>query len=565
MIYTIVLIKMSSPSAKKLRRLHVGALPLIDEIMRQIGLREIIADYIPASGRESVPPADVIGLLVANMTIAKDPLYELAQWVESLDLRALGYRKRPAACFSDDRFGRALDKLYYADRASLMTRLVVAAIKTFDVQLNRIHNDSTTVKAFGRIPGRTRTGLELRHGHSKDHRPDLKQLVYNLSITDDGAVPIHHKVYSGNRNDATTHIETWETLRKIHGAADFLYVADCKLCTQKQLAHIVDNGGRAVTILPQNFTEVHDFKQQLRAGARPKRLLWRRPKPMDETGTEYFYLFDGSYRTTHGHSLYWFVSSEKRLRDRHSRRERLQQAEAALAQLAPKLNARRLKRKPDILRAAEAILQKYHLEGLLNIDIQHHVERWLTRKRGRPGKRVQYQHHCRVSYSLHWSRNTDALRAEARTDGVFPLLCTDPDLAPGEVLKAYKFQPQLEKRFCQFKSIHRAAPLLFKKIRRVEANMFVFFLALMIQALLERKLRQRLAQRKFRPLKLYPEDRDAPHPTTSQLFKTFDGLSTYAITHDDHLIEEYRDDLNATHKQVLALLGISEEDYWKTA
>lgn len=34
---------------------------------------------------------------------------------------------------------------------------------------------------------------------------------------------------------------------------------------------------------------------------------------------------------------------------------------------------------------------------------------------------------------------------------------------------------------------------------------------------------------------------------------------------DDHLIEEYRDDLNATHRQVLALLDISEEDYWRTA
>jgi len=528
---------MSTPYAKKLRRLQVGALPLIDEVMQQMGLREILADYIPASGRESVSPADVLVLLVANMTIAKDPLYELAQWVDSLDLRALGHRKRPAACFNDDRFARALDKLYYADRASLMTRLVVSAINAFQIQLTRIHNDSTTVKAFGRIPGRTRTGLELRHGHSKDHRPDLKQLVYSLSITDDGAVPIHHKVYSGNRNDATTHIETWETLRQIHGEADFLYVADCKLCTKKQLAYIVGNGGRAITILPQCYTEVRDFKEELRACAKPKRLLWRRPKPADETSTEYFSLFNGTYRTTHGYSLYWFVSSEKRLRDRHSRKERLQQAEAALAALAPKLNARRLKRKPDILRATGEILEKYHLDGLLDVHIQHHVERWRTRKRGRPGKRVQYQRHCRVSYSLHWSRNTEALRGEARTDGVFPLLCTDPALHPREVLKAYKFQPRLEKRFCQFKSIHRAAPLLFKKIRRVEANMFVFFLALMIQALLERLLRQRLTQRKAPPLKLYPEDRDAPHPTTSQLFKTFHGLSTYAIMHDDHLIE----------------------------
>ena len=113
---------------------------------------------------------------------------------------------------SDDRFARALDQLYQADRTSLLTRLVVSAIQAFDIRSERIHNDSTTVKACGRIPGKTRTGLELRPGHSKDHRPDLKQLVYTLSVSDDGAVPIHHHVYSGNRNDETTHIETWEAL-----------------------------------------------------------------------------------------------------------------------------------------------------------------------------------------------------------------------------------------------------------------------------------------------------------------------------------------------------------------
>jgi transposase len=168
-----------------------------------------------------------------------------------------------------------------------------------------------------------------------------------------------------------------------------------------------------------------------------------------------------------------------------------------------------------------------------------------------------------VSYSLHWSRNTQALAAEARTDGVFPLLCTDPAIAPKAVLQAYQFQARLEKRFCQFKSIHRAAPLLFKKIRRVEANMFAFFIALLIQALLERELRRKLEQRRAPPLKLYPEDRDAPHPTSSQLFKTFDRLSTYAITQDGQLCEEHHDELTETHRAVLSLLGIDESRFWK--
>jgi transposase len=554
---------MSTPSVRTLRRFQVGGLPLLEAVMRRMHLREIFAAHLPGAGRDGIAVADVLRLLVVNLTVAKDPLYELAQWAEGLDLRVLGFRQRPAARFSDDRFARALDKLYGTDRATLMTRLVVAALEAFEVQFARIHNDSTSVKAFGRIPGKTRAGFELHNGHSKDHRPDLKQLVFSLSIAHDGAVPVHHCVYSGNRNDETTHIETWEALRHIHGAPDFLYVADCKLCTREQLRHIVGAGGRAITILPQNLLEVQRFKEALRAERKPRKVIWRRPIPGDPTHLEYFSLFDAQERTDHGgYPIYWFLSSEKRHRDRLSRQQRLAEAETALNLLAPKLNRCRLKRKPDILRAAQALVAHYRLEGLLNVRIGQHCDRWRQRRRGRPGKHGRYRWRCRISYTLHWTRDAVALRGEARTDGVFPLLCTEPAIPAQHVLQAYKFQPRLEKRFCQFKSIQGAAPLLFKKIHRVEANMFVFFVALMVQALLERHLRGLLAQRKAPPLKLYPEDREAPHPTTSQLLKTFEGLSTYAILHNGRPVEEYRDPLSETHRAVLALMDLTEEQFW---
>lgn len=554
---------MSIGSTRKLTRLQVGALPLIRVIMARMHLRDILLQYIPSSSRQSFPRTDLLILLVVNLTLAKDPLYELAEWVNGLDLRSLDYEPRPSEPLSDDRFARALDQLYAADRTSLLTHLVVSAIQAFEIRSERIHNDSTSVKACGRIPGSTRTGLELRRGHSKDHRPDLKQLVYSLSVSDDGAVPIHHHVYPGNRNDDTTHIETWNALCQIHGTPDFLYVADCKLCTRRQLSYLVEHGGKAITILPHNLLEVRSFYDQLRAAPVAKKLLWRRPKPNYPATNESFYLFEGTYFTEQGHyPLYWFYSSEKSQRDRQSRQERLEVAEQQLGQLAPKLNAYHLKSQAQILGAARTILEHYRVEGFIDLRLQWHTQVIRHRPRGRPGQKAVYRYEHRVSYSLHWARNTAALVAQARTDGVFPLLCTDPDILPKAVLQAYKFQARLEKRFCQFKSVHRAAPLLFKKIERVEANMFIFFVALLIQALLERELRQKLHQRRAPPLKLYPEDRDAPHPTTSQLFKTFDRLSTYTITQEGRLCEEYHDELNQTHRAVLSLLDITEQQFW---
>jgi transposase len=555
---------MSTGSTRKLTRLQVGPLPLIRSIIARLGLREILLEQFPASDRQAFPRADLLILLATNLTLAKDPLYELAGWVDSLDLRALGYRRPTAERLSDDRFARALDQLYQADRTSLMTRLVVSAIQAFDIRSERIHNDSTSVKACGRIPGCTRTGLELRRGHSKDHRPDLKQLVYTLSVSDDGAVPIHHHVYPGNRNDDTTHIETWNALCRLHGSANFLYVADCKLCTQEQLNHIVSNHGKAITILPHNLVEVRRFYDQLRAAPIPKTLLWRRPKPNYPGTTESFYLFEGNYFTDHGqYPLYWFYSTEKSQRDRQSRLERIELAEQQLAKLPPRLNRAHLKTQAEILGAGKALLDHYRVEPFIDLRLQTHMHVTRKRPRGRPpGEKAVYRYDHHVTYSLHWSRNTAALLAEARTDGVVPLLCTDPAVMPKAVLQAYKFQARLEKRFSQFKDMHRAAPLLFKKIRRVEANMFLFFIALLIQALLERELRKKLAERGLPPLKLYPEDREAPHPTTSQLFKTFERLSTYAITQEDVPCENYHDELTETHRQVLSLLNLTEQEFW---
>ena len=121
-----------------------------------------------------------------------------------------------------------------ADRASLMTDLVLTMVEALQLDLSQLHNDSTSIKTCAQMPGKTSSGMQFLRGHSKDHRPDLKQIVFSLSLTADGAVPIHFKAYSGNHTDDTTHIQTWKQLQKLAGVANSLYVADCKVCTDSQ-------------------------------------------------------------------------------------------------------------------------------------------------------------------------------------------------------------------------------------------------------------------------------------------------------------------------------------------
>jgi transposase len=556
-----------SAKSRTLKRLQVGGLPLIHAIAERMRLKEILYKYIPAHGNEDIPAVETLMLLVYNLILGKDPLYELQEWVESIDFRCINNEDYENVKFNDDRFGRVLNKLFLVDRASLMTELVVYFVKEFNIVLERISNDSTSLKAFGRYPSRTKTGLELKRGNSKDHRPDLKQLVFSLSIAGDGAVPIHYKCYPGNVTDDKTHIETWNTLGKITGCPDFLYVADSKLCTDEQLSYIVDQGGRVVTIIPETWNEVESFKEKLRQTKKAKDIIWRRRKPGSHDKKEYFSVFKGDYFTTKsGYRIHWIYSSEKRKRDREKREKHLKKVEQCLALLNGKINKRALKTRKAIEDAAQEIIEEHKLENFFHISIGTITEKHQVQiGTGRPGKNTKYRTEVSRLFTLSWTQKKQTLKQEAQVDGVFPLLCTDNELTAKEVLKAYKYQPRLEKRFAQFKSIHHAAPLLFKKVERIEANMFGFFIALAVQALIEREVRNKMKEQKIEKIRVYPEQREASHPTTSKIIDRFDNICTYKIMENSKVVETFKDSLNEDQKLILSLLNIEENEYWKSA
>jgi transposase len=561
--------KNHSPTSTSLRRFTVGALPLIDRIAKRMKLREILAAFIPGHGNDLVSPSDTLLLLIYNLAIGKSPLYELDQWCAGMDLQRIGIalQKSKPGIFNDDRFGKALDKLFDADRASLMTSLVTSYVSAFDVDLKEIHNDSTTVKAFGRMEGRTVTGFELKKGHSKDHRPDLKQLVYTLTISADGGVPIHHHCYPGNYTDDKTHVDTWKIIRKITGRNDFLYVADTKVCTDGQLYSIVDkNGGRVITIIPETWAEVGQFKKELRRAPKAKSIIWRRFKPNSETETEYFSVFKGTYTTTkRSYRIHWIYSSEKRKRDRIAREASLEKAEGELNALNARLNTRKLKTPREILCATDEILVRCGIKNLLKTELLAKVQKSRRQQgKGRPSKETVYTTFTNTVYTIAWHRDREAIAQEARLDGIFPLLSTDASLKAVEVLKAYKYQPRLEKRFSQFKSIHNAAPLLFKKIERIEANMFAFFIALALQALLEREIRANMNIEQVEKLYIYPEDRECKRPTTSIIFDRFSQLSRYVVSGKNSPDTNFQDQLSQAQIEILEILKMSCDDYWLT-
>ena len=72
-----------------------------------------------------------------------------------------------------------------------------------------------------------------------------------------------------------------------------------------------------------------------------------------------------------------------------------------------------------------------------------------------------------------------------------------------------------------------------------------------------------MKEQNIKALKIYPEEREARSPTTCRVLNVFDIISTYQITENSRVVEEYKDDLNDTQKMILEFLNITQSRYWR--
>ena len=148
-----------------------------------------------------------------------------------------------------------------------------------------------------------------------------------------------------------------------------------------------------------------------------------------------------------------------------------------------------------------------------------------------------------------------------REDGVFPLLTNDRTLSATEVLRAYKRQPLLEKRFSQFKTDFAVAPVYLKNVSRIQGLLAAYFFVLLVQTLLERELRQAMARAGEASLPLYPEGRPCARPTTHRLIEVFSSIQRHEVRVGDGEPQVMVTQLTTTQRAIVRLLGLDPRTY----
>jgi transposase len=448
---------------------RLGALPLINHFLDRIGLDALLQRWLPEPDRRfKLLPATAIRLLVINLLVGRAPLYGLGEWAAPYAPSLLGLPGGDTGWLNDDRVGRALVTLFDADRASLLTELIVGVVAEFDIDTSEMHNDSTSVSVHGdyaTADGRPRRGkptVEVTFGHSKDHRPDLKQLVWILSVSADGSVPMAYRLADGNTSDDPTHIPTWDGLVRVLGRRDFLYLADSKLCSGTAMRHIDSNGGRFITVLPHTRSEDKWFRDWIQTNNPQWTEAIRLPGERIGDLPRVWSTFPAPLPSAEGYRIIWVHSTVKAARDEHARRSRIQAGTAAIDALATKLTGpkTRLKTRAAVEQAAAAALAETGSARWIQVSVSETVEETFRQeKRGRPGAATRYRRITRTRYTVTWATRDDVITYDAAGDGCFPLITNDRHLTDADVLVAYRYQPNLERRHHLLKSVQDADPI----------------------------------------------------------------------------------------------------------
>lgn len=560
-------------------------LPIVAHALNRLGVRRIVDELVPKDPRSHVSTGECVEVLVTAILLGHHTLYRVADLLRPYDLRvAFGFELADAVHFNDERLAKALTDLFHvAGVDATNSALVLAAIREYELTLRRAHLDTTSVSVHGEYaassppadPEDARAVPHVTRGYSKDRRPDLKQVIYGLSVNEDG-VPVFGRVSSGNRADS---LELRHMLGRLQEAlpdpADVLYVGDSKLFSAETLAQTSAFDLKFVTLMPRAYTLWNTvFAQYLKVRTEAPILKEKALGELDEEAEEdtrprhrwrgrsfdvtHDFMFDGSHYAV---PLRLVVVESDALRARKEGVVRRAEAtERARLEKQQKTHEKRIYScQEDADRAVERLrLQTFEFHSV-EYSLKAEQQRKKRAQRGRPRKEETAEHETvwkiAVTFLPDPARFEDVMRSEACF-----VLATNVAVPPGanreeadrETLRNYDEQDAVERAFRWAKHPLHFAPVFLEREDRIAALGLVYVIALMVYGLIQRDVRHRL---RALETTMPGNKRWTDKPTAEVVFRLFENLHTVTLGSGSQA-RAYVTGLNTEQVRILELLGI---------
>lgn len=412
-------------------------------LWRALGLDRLCADLMP-EGRAEIPWPTVAAVLVmarlcepsSELHIAED-FYRTTALEDMLEL--------PSEQVNDDRLYRALDRLLPHKRA-IEEHLQKRLGELFDLEYDILLYDVTSTFFEGLAEGNP----QAKRGHSRDHRPDCKQVCIAMVVTRDG-VPLSYEVFDGNRVDVTTVEEIVGVMEARFGLADRIWVMDRGMMSRKNIDWLRKTDRKYV--LGASRQEVKRWRQQIvdedgwqtvREGVQAK---------LAHDGTETFVLCR---------------SAERRQKEKAMHERFALHIEEGLGRLARRIE--RARRKLD--------------RGPLERQIGRLLER-NSRAAGRYLAVLVEDQNLPAGLRLDWSIRPEWEDLSRFSEGCYVLRTNVNDWSAETLWQTYIQLTQAESAFRIQKTELSIRPVWHQKKERVQAHIFVCFLAYVLWKTLE--------------------------------------------------------------------------------
>jgi transposase len=524
---------------------HLG---IVAGICKQINLIQIVDESILIPTGRKVSCGQAVQAMVLNaLGLTGRALYLMPEYMRNKPVDLLIGEGLVAEDFNDDTLGRALDEVQQAGVTELFARVASQAVEVFEVESEYVHLDTSSFSLHGAYESevaeravKVMEAVEIRHGYSKELRPDLKQVVVTLITSQASALPLWLEVLDGNSSDKESFGQTIKAYcRQLEEGTPPWFVMDSAAYSQENLAEWEEIGW--VTRVPETVAAAKAILEAVETEA------------MEDVGDGYRICrlcntyADIRQRWLLVYSEQAYERESKQLDKRVARAEEkaekewcaLQKtlfqcqddAQAAAAQLAKKLPWHRLQ-------AQVVPLKKYA-------------------KPGRPAKDA-------VAQIVGWQLTgplaikEDVVAEKRQRLGRFIVatnILDEQELPYTQMLNVYKEQGSAVERGFRFlrDPLFFADSLFLKSPARIMAMIMIMGLALLIYALAERQIRRQLAAHNH----TIPSQTGKPTqtPTMRRIAQIFEGIDLLIIRQHGHIVARHILNMTHVHRQIVSLLS----------
>jgi transposase len=449
-----------------------GPMLVVRELAGRLGLTDLLRGLLPNQSRNEeqekdaprvAPPAERALVLIANRLIRPGSEHALAGWLESdwvCDTAGRRFvpqwRRRGRVQVAHrqlDRWYRTLDRLV-AVKSELEVALYGRLRDLFSLKVDLVLYDITSTYFEGAGPA------ELAfHGHSRDGQPQNVQVVVGVVMA--GSWPIAHHVFAGNTVDVSTVQEVLADLDRRFAVGRVIFVGDRGMVSRKNLAGIIGQGhGYLVGVKRRSNPQVDGWLLQLRPEA------WT-----DCPGG---------------------INTQERSEPFKTRVQEIASGEAGLRVFVIDSEERRAYEQGQRLKCMERTLKKLR-------NLQKRVAAGKLREAGAIGasaQRALAAHHGHRYYGwrlaegkFEFFEEEARLAAEKRIEGTYVIATSEPTLTPLEAVAAYKQLQEVERGFRSLKDVLALRPIWHHSPVRVKGHILVAALALLLERVLEKRLR----------------------------------------------------------------------------